>query len=118
MTDMISALWNGELAFCEHCGAHDDQANRLIRELAKCRDGLLAQLNEEQSLMLQRYVDQTERYTLRMMGWPFGMASAGVYSFWLRDSREYEGPPVGTGGLIDLPEKTVTPSCIQESNAL
>ena len=67
MTDMISALWNGELAFCEHCGAHDDQANRLIRELAKCRDGLLAQLNEEQCLMLQSYVDQTERYTLRMM---------------------------------------------------
>ena len=35
MTRTIEALWNGELAFCEHCGAHDSEANRLIGETAK-----------------------------------------------------------------------------------
>ena len=67
MTRTIEALWNGDLAFCEHCGAHDSEANRLIRETAKNRDALLAQLSQEQQMLLQSYVDQTERYTLRMM---------------------------------------------------
>ena len=53
--------------FCEHCGAHDSEANRLIRETAKNRDALLAQLPQKQQMLLQSYVDQTERYTLRMM---------------------------------------------------
>ena len=67
MTRTIEALWNGELAFCEHCGAYDAEANRLIGETAKSRDALLAQLPQEQQMLLQSYVDQTERYTLRMM---------------------------------------------------
>ena len=67
MTRTIEALWNGEMAFCEHCGAHDSEANRLIRETAKNRDALLAQLPQKQQMLLQSYVDQTERYTLRMM---------------------------------------------------
>ena len=67
MTRTIEALWNGDLAFCEHCGAHDSEANRLIRETAKNRDALLAQLPQKQQMLLQSYVDQTERYTLRMM---------------------------------------------------
>ena len=67
MTRTIEALWNGALAFCEHCGAHDSEANRLIRETAKNRDALLAQLPQKQQMLLQSYVDQTERYTLRMM---------------------------------------------------
>lgn len=67
MSQTIDALWNGELAFCEHCGAHDPQANRLVCQAAKSRDSLLTQLPEEQQTLLQSYVDQTERYTLRMM---------------------------------------------------
>ena len=71
MTHTIEDLWNGELAFCEHCGAYDPEANRLVRELARFRDGLLAQL--------QGYIDQTERYTLRMMELAFRDGfSAGV----------------------------------------
>lgn len=41
MTHTIEDLWNGELAFCEHCGAYDPEANRLVRELA-FRDGFSA----------------------------------------------------------------------------
>ena len=67
MTETIKALWNGEMAFCEHCGAHDVQANQLVRELAKKREGLLEQLPQHQRELLEHYVDQTERYTLRMM---------------------------------------------------
>ena len=67
MTQAIEALWNGELAFAEHCGAHDQQANQLVRELGKSRDSLLEQMSQPQRELLERYVDQTERYTLRMM---------------------------------------------------
>ena len=67
MTQTIEALWNGELAFVEHCGAHDQQANQLVRELGKSRDSLLEQMSQPQRELLERYVDQTERYTLRMM---------------------------------------------------
>lgn len=41
MTHTIEDLWNGELAFCEHCGAYDPEANRLVRELA-FQDGFSA----------------------------------------------------------------------------
>ena len=67
MTQTIEALWNGELAFSEHCGAHDQQANQLVRELGKSRDSLLEQMSQPQRELMERYVDQTERYTLRMM---------------------------------------------------
>ena len=67
MTQTIEALWNGELAFAEHCGAHDQQANQLVRELGKSRESLLEQMSQPQRELLERYVDQTERYTLRMM---------------------------------------------------
>ena len=71
MTHTIEDLWNGELAFCEHCGAYDPEANRLVRELA--------QLQEGQREQLQGYIDQTERYTLRMMELAFRDGfSAGV----------------------------------------
>ena len=42
MTHTIESLWNGDLAFCEHCGAYDPEANRLVRELARFRDGFSA----------------------------------------------------------------------------
>ena len=32
MLQTIKALWNGDLALCEHCGAHDPEANRLLAE--------------------------------------------------------------------------------------
>ena len=71
MTHTIEDLWNGDLAFCEHCGAYDPEANRLVRELA--------QLQEGQREQLQGYIDQTERCTLRMMELAFRDGfSAGV----------------------------------------
>ena len=79
MTHTIEDLWNGELAFCEHCGAYDPEANRLVREVARFRDDLLPQLQEGQLEQLQGYIDRTERYTLRMMELAFQDGfSAGV----------------------------------------
>lgn len=79
MTHTIEDLWKGELAFCEHCGAHDLEANRLVRELGRYRDGLMLQLPEPQREQLEGYIDQMERYTLRMMELAFGDGfAAGV----------------------------------------
>lgn len=67
MTNTIEALWNGELAFVEHCGAHDDAANALVCEMEQCREGLWPQLGESQREQVQGYLDRMERYTMRMM---------------------------------------------------
>lgn len=67
MTNTIEALWNGELAFCEHCGAYDQRANELVARMARSRDRLCEGLTEEQKEVFQSYVDQSEAYVLRMM---------------------------------------------------
>ena len=67
MTNTIEALWNGDLAFVEHCGAHDAEANTLVRKLEKSRSALLPGLEASQQNQFQQYIDQMERYTLRMM---------------------------------------------------
>ena len=67
MTNTIEALWNGELAFVEHCGAHDDVANALVRELEKDREALWPQLAKPQQEQVQLYLDRMERYTLKVM---------------------------------------------------
>lgn len=71
MLDAIEALWNGELSFNEHCGAHDPEANRLVGLIGKSRDGLWEGLSEEQRDLFQTYIDQSEDYTGRMMGLAF-----------------------------------------------
>jgi len=67
MINTIEALWNGELAYCEHCGAHDAQANRLLVQRGQLRERLRGELTEQQQGYLEAYLDETERYTLRMM---------------------------------------------------
>lgn len=67
MTNTIEALWNGELASCEHCGAHDERANRLVGLMTRSRDSLCGGLTEEQQEVFQSYIDHTEEYVLRMM---------------------------------------------------
>ena len=71
MTNTIEALWNGELSFCEHCGARDPEANRLVGLMAKSRDGLWDGLSEAQRDLFQAYIDQSEDYLGRMMGMAF-----------------------------------------------
>lgn len=79
MTHTIEALWNGALAYCEHCGAHDPEANHLLVERAKLRERLWGELTEDQRTQLDTYLDRTERYTLRMMELAFRDGfSAGV----------------------------------------
>ena len=67
MTNTMEALWNGELAFCEHCGAHDARANDLICLMARSRDSLSSGLTEGQRAEFQNYMDRSEEYALRMM---------------------------------------------------
>ena len=67
MSTSISDLWNGNIAPCEHCGAHDSEANHLLglmeRNLETLREGLTA----AQSEIFQKYLDCSEEYLLRML---------------------------------------------------
>lgn len=67
MTHTIEDLWNGNLAFCEHCGAHDAQANHLVGLMARSRENLSGGLTEAQKEVFQAYMDHAEAYVLRMM---------------------------------------------------
>ena len=88
MTQTIDALWNGDLAFCEHCGAYDAEANRLVGEMTKCQERLWEELPEVKRQQAQEYIDRMERYTLRMMelafrdGFTTGMrlTAEGIYA--------------------------------------
>lgn len=67
MRSTISDLWNGNIAPCEHCGAHDTQANQLICLLEQNRDDLCKELSDMQKEIFQKYIDCSEEYLLRMM---------------------------------------------------
>ena len=63
----IIDLWNGNIAPCKHCGSHDSEANHLIHLIERNRETLREGLTAAQSEILQKYVDCSEEYLLRMM---------------------------------------------------
>ena len=63
----IIDLWNGNIAPCEHCGAHDSQANHLVHLMERNRETLREGLTAAQSELLQQYIDCSDEYLLRMM---------------------------------------------------
>lgn len=63
----IIDLWNGNIAPCEHCGAHDVDANRLISLMEQNREILRESLTEAQKEWFQKYIDCSEDYLLHMM---------------------------------------------------
>ena len=67
MTQTITDLWNGNIAPCEHCGAHDMEANHLICLIERNREALSGSLTAAQMEVFQKYMDCSEEYLLRMM---------------------------------------------------
>ena len=67
MLQTISDLWNGNIAPCDSCGAHDPEANQLIRLMERNRETLRSGLTAAQTETFQKYIDCSEEYLLRMM---------------------------------------------------
>ena len=67
MTSTILDLWNGNIAPCEHCGTHDEQSKHLFSLISRNREALSATLSESQKEILQKYLECTEEYLLRLM---------------------------------------------------
>lgn len=67
MHQAISELWYGNLAPCEHCGAHDREANHLICLLERNREDLCSGLTAAQKEIFQKYLDCSQEYWLRLM---------------------------------------------------
>ena len=63
----ISDLWNGNIAPCEHCGAHDSMVNVLYTKMRQGREALEAELTVQQKSNFERYSQLSEDYLLRMM---------------------------------------------------
>lgn len=63
----IIDLWNGNIAPCEHCGAHDSEANHLVSLMERNRETLREGLTASQIEMFQKYIDCSEEYLLRML---------------------------------------------------
>ncbi len=67
MSQTISDLWNGNIAPAEHCGAHDTQVNQLVGLMERNREKLCEGLTAAQKETLQKYIDCSEAYLLRML---------------------------------------------------
>ena len=67
MIQTISNLWNGNIAPCEHCGAHDSEANHLASLMARNRESLYNGLTTAQAELFQKYIDCSEEYLLRLL---------------------------------------------------
>ena len=65
--ETILDLWNGNIAPYEHFGSHDPEANHLLHLMEKNRETLRKGLTAAQSEILQKYIDSSEEYLLRMM---------------------------------------------------
>lgn len=63
----IINLWNGNIAPCEHCGAHDKEANHLINLMERNRETLCSGLTESQKEVFQKFIDCSEEFLLHMM---------------------------------------------------
>ena len=63
----IIEVWNGNNAPCETCGAHDADANRLLCVMELKREILREGLTAIQADILQKYIESSEEYLLRMM---------------------------------------------------
>ena len=63
----IIDLWNGNMAPCEHCGAHDSEVNHLIGLMERNREALREGLTAAQMEIFQKYIDCSEEYLLRML---------------------------------------------------
>lgn len=67
MLQTISDLWNGNIAPCEHCGAHDAQGKDLIHLMERNREVLCGELSAAQKETFQKYIECSEEYLFRMM---------------------------------------------------
>lgn len=67
MSQTILDLWSGNIAPCEHCGAHDPEANQLLSLMERNRESLQAGLTNSQAELLQKYIDCQDEYLLRML---------------------------------------------------
>lgn len=63
----ITDLWNGNIAPCERCGAHDSEVNHLIGLMERNRETLREGLTAAQIEIFQKYIDCSEEYLLRML---------------------------------------------------
>lgn len=63
----ITDLWNGNIAPCEHCGAHNPEVNQLIGLMERNREKLNEGLTAAQTEIFQKYIDCSEEYLLRML---------------------------------------------------
>ena len=91
MKSVISELWNGEIAPCEHCGAQDTLANILFSKRKQGRETMEKILPEERRDVLESYSQLWEDYLLRMMelsfqeGLVLACGWAGKCSHWKKE---------------------------------
>lgn len=63
----IIDLWNGNITPCEHCGAHDAEVKDLLGLMNRNCEILREGLTDKQTEILQKYIDCSEEYLLRML---------------------------------------------------
>lgn len=72
MEKILADLWNGNIAPCEQCGAHDPEIKDLAGLMERNREALCKGLTSKQQETFDKYLDCSEEYTLRLTQNAFG----------------------------------------------
>ena len=67
MPQIISDLWNENIAPVERCGAHDTTAIRLLSMMERTGESLCKDLPDVRKAAFHKYAQCAEDYMLRMM---------------------------------------------------
>ena len=67
MSQTMKDLWSGNIAPCEHCGAHDATVNELISLMERNRTQLGEGLTAAQMDLFQKYIECADEYLLHML---------------------------------------------------
>lgn len=62
----IEDLWNGNIAPCERCGAHDPEISDLLALMWRNKQKLNSTMSAQQQEDFEKYTDCSDEYVLRI----------------------------------------------------
>ena len=72
MKQVLEDLWNGNIRPCEKCGVGETEIEELLCYIQRHKESLEQNLNEQQNIMLKKYLDCWEEYRYLVVVSAFG----------------------------------------------
>ena len=66
MMSAIDSLWNGDITFCENCGAGDPEIETLVTLMEESKEALQKELSREHLVIFARYEKWADQFAQLM----------------------------------------------------